>query len=130
MQTQCLAAIKADVVWDDMHALSHRVAIAGLLKLGILRGDAAEIYKAGTSVAFYPHGLGHYLGLDTHDTGGKPNYIDRNRMFRYLRVRGKVPKNAVVTVEPGVSFDGLEYSRYEMTVVLTVGVDLLLQVHP
>ena len=40
-------------------------AIEGLLKLGILQGDKDDILKTRTSVAFFPHGLGHYLGMDT-----------------------------------------------------------------
>lgn len=41
------------------------VAIEGLLKLGVLQGDKEDILKTRTSVAFFPHGLGHYLGMDT-----------------------------------------------------------------
>ena len=55
-------------------------------------------------MAFFPHGLGHYLGMDTHDTGGNPNPQDSDKMFRYLRIRGKVPEDSVVTVEPGIYF--------------------------
>jgi hypothetical protein len=50
-----------------------RAAIEGLLKLGILQGDKEDILKTRTSVAFFPHGLGHYLGMDTV------------RLFSYLR---------------------------------------------
>jgi hypothetical protein len=45
--------------------LSYCAAIEGLLKLGILQGDKEDILKTRTSVAFFPHGLGHYLGMDT-----------------------------------------------------------------
>src|SRR6202012_2578814 len=56
MQTECLAMLRAGVVWDDVHEHAHRVAIAGLLKLGVLRGgDVEEILAARTSVAFFPH---------------------------------------------------------------------------
>lgn len=96
--------LKAGVSWDEVHLLAHKVAIDGLLSLGILKGDKEEILKARTSVAFFPHGLGHYLGMDTHDTGGHPNYEDKDRLFRYLRVRGNLPEGSVVTVEPGVCF--------------------------
>lgn len=73
--------------------------------------------RSQVSVAFYPHGLGHYLGEDTHgklnkqwselyltfiDTGGNPNYEDKDSMFKYLRVRGTLPAGCVITVEPGV----------------------------
>ncbi|ORX98112.1 putative Xaa-Pro aminopeptidase [Clohesyomyces aquaticus] len=104
MQKQCIAALKADVLWDDVHLLAHKIAIDGLLSLGILCGSADEILTARTSVAFFPHGLGHYLGMDTHDTGGNPNYQDPDPMFRYLRVRGKLPADSVITVEPGIYF--------------------------
>jgi Xaa-Pro dipeptidase len=95
--------LKAGALWDDIHLTAHEIAIEGLLKLGILKGDKEEILKARTSVAFFPHGLGHYLGMDTHDTGGHANYQDKDTMFRYLRVRGNVPAGSVITVEPGVS---------------------------
>ncbi|CAI7653733.1 unnamed protein product [Penicillium bialowiezense] len=104
MQIKCIDELKAGVRWDDVHALAHRIAIAGLLKLGILRGSAEELFEKRVSVAFFPHGLGHYLGMDTHDTGGNPNYEDKDRMFRYLRVRGHLPAGSVVTVEPGIYF--------------------------
>ncbi|PVI06293.1 putative Xaa-Pro aminopeptidase [Periconia macrospinosa] len=105
MQKQCIAGLRAGILWDSVHELAHKIAINGLLKLGILRnGTADEIFAARTSVAFFPHGLGHYLGMDTHDTGGNPNYADTDKMFRYLRVRGTVPAGSVVTVEPGIYF--------------------------
>ncbi|OAL48005.1 putative Xaa-Pro aminopeptidase [Pyrenochaeta sp. DS3sAY3a] len=104
MQKQCIDALKAGVVWDSIHELAHRIAIDGLLALGILKGDAKAIFTARTSVAFFPHGLGHYLGMDTHDTGGNANYADKDSMFRYLRVRGTLPARSVITVEPGIYF--------------------------
>lgn len=104
MQEESLALVRAGVRWEDVHLRAHAVAIDGLLRLGILRGEETEIAAAGTSVAFFPHGLGHYLGLDTHDTGGNPDYHDSNRLMRYLRVRGPLPAGSIVTVEPGIYF--------------------------
>ncbi|KAH7382629.1 putative Xaa-Pro aminopeptidase [Phaeosphaeria sp. MPI-PUGE-AT-0046c] len=104
MQKQCINALKAGVVWDSIHELAHKIAIKGLLDLGIMKGDAEQIFKARTSVAFFPHGLGHYLGMDTHDTGGNADYADKDSMFRYLRVRGTLPARSVITVEPGIYF--------------------------
>lgn len=103
MQSECIALLKDGVLWDDVHAEAHRIAIRGLLALGILRGSEDELFEKRVSVAFFPHGLGHYLGMDTHDTGGNPNYEDEDRMFRFLRVRGHLPAGSVITVEPGVS---------------------------
>jgi Xaa-Pro dipeptidase len=105
MQKASIAMIKAGVKWEDVHLEAHRVAVAGLLKIGILQGGTVdEIIDSRTSVAFFPHGLGHYLGMDTHDTGGNPNYKDEDPMFKYLRVRGTLPAGSVITVEPGVYF--------------------------
>lgn len=104
MQDVAFTMLHANMLWDDVHAETHRVAIRGLKKAGILIGEEEELFKSRVSVAFYPHGLGHYLGMDTHDTGGHANYNDEDSMFKYLRVRGRVPAGAVITVEPGVYF--------------------------
>jgi Xaa-Pro dipeptidase len=42
--------------------------------------------------------------MDTHDSGGDPNYADKDIMFRYLRKRGTLPERSVITVEPGIYF--------------------------
>ncbi|KAL8976488.1 MAG: hypothetical protein Q9177_006848, partial [Variospora cf. flavescens] len=103
MQEAAYALLKAGVEWETLHLRAHEVAVAGLLRLGILRnGTPEELLRERISVAFFPHGLGHYLGMDTHDTGGGADYADPDRMFRYLRIRGRVPEGSVVTVEPGV----------------------------
>lgn len=104
MQHVCIDMLKEGVVWDQVHLKAHAVAIDGLLKLGILQGSKEDILKSRTSVAFFPHGLGHYLGMDTHDTGGHPNYEDKDDIFKYLRVRGALPAGSIITVEPGVCF--------------------------
>jgi len=102
MQDASFGMLKAGVQWEDVHLRAHEVAIDGLLGLGILKGEKKGLLERRTSVAFFPHGLGHYLGMDTHDTGGNPNHEDQDTMFKYLRVRGRLPEGSVVTVEPGL----------------------------
>lgn len=126
MQNESIGMLKEGVRWDDVHEHAHRVAIDGLLGLGILKGDREEIFKSRTSVAFFPHGLGHYLGMDTHDTGGDPNYADKDTMFRYLRKRGTLPTGAVITVEPGVSSP---HFLLRLRKSDNIDPDLLLQIH-
>ena len=64
MQEECLGMLKAGVQWEDVHVRAHEIAIEGLLALGILKGGSKkDIFERGTSVAFFPHGLGHYLGM-------------------------------------------------------------------
>jgi Xaa-Pro dipeptidase len=106
MQSECMKMIKAGVLWEDVHMKAHTVAAAGLQSLGILRKDVTldKIVESKVTCRFFPHGLGHYLGMDTHDVGGNANYEDEDEYFRYLRVRGTVPAGAVITNEPGVYF--------------------------
>lgn len=67
MQEDTTNTLKEGILWDDVHLHAHRIAIDGLLELGILKGDKDEILKNRTSVAFFPHGLGHYLGMVNRD---------------------------------------------------------------
>jgi Xaa-Pro dipeptidase len=105
MQTQVMEKIKPGVLWDDLHFLSHKVLIKHFVKLGLFHnGTEEDIFNSKVSAWFYPHGLGHLLGMDTHDVGGCPNYEDENILLRYLRLRRKLQKGMVVTDEPGIYF--------------------------
>lgn len=106
MQTETMSRVKPGVAWEELHLLAHRILIDALLEWGVFKKEftAAELYDAGASAAFYPHGLGHMLGLDTHDTAGHADYDDPDVKLRYLRIRRKLGAGMVVTVEPGCYF--------------------------
>ncbi|ODV98251.1 hypothetical protein PACTADRAFT_48044 [Pachysolen tannophilus NRRL Y-2460] len=106
MQKQAFAQIKPGVLWDDIHILAHKILIKHFLRMGIFKSQFTEneIFESAASVIFFPHGLGHLLGMDTHDVGGLPNYEDPNPMLRYLRIRRPLQEGMVVTDEPGVYF--------------------------
>ena len=93
MQTQCISSLKPGIRFVDVHILAHQIAIEGLLELGILHnGSAREILMAGTSAAFFPHGLGHHVGLEVHDVSGVP--VSAN-CWGHLEHRADVAANAV-----------------------------------
>lgn len=60
------------ICWLDMHKLAERVELEELTKAGLLKGDVEEMMKVHMGAVFMPHGLGHFMGLDTHDVGGYP----------------------------------------------------------
>ncbi|QPG73377.1 hypothetical protein FOA43_000687 [Brettanomyces nanus] len=106
MQKQVLDGIKPGVSWDHLHLLAHKVMIKHFLNLGLfINGTEEEIFDSKVSVWFFPHGLGHLIGLDTHDVGGYPNYDDPDIRLRWLRLRRKLLPGMVVTDEPGVYFN-------------------------
>ncbi|CAN6663334.1 hypothetical protein TRVA0_035S00232 [Trichomonascus vanleenenianus] len=106
MHNQTMSKVAPGTSWDELHKLSHKVLIKHFLELGIFNnGTEDEIFESRVSTAFYPHGLGHLLGLDTHDCGGKPNYEDPDPMLRFLRLRRDLQESMVVTVEPGCYFN-------------------------
>jgi Xaa-Pro aminopeptidase len=64
----------------DLHMRAHEIAVDGLLELGILHnGSREEILRAGTSAAFFPHGLGHFIGLEVHDVSDIPLGVPFNQ---------------------------------------------------
>ncbi|GAB1738977.1 hypothetical protein NU219Hw_g3745t1 [Hortaea werneckii] len=73
IQEACIAQLRPGKAFIEIAALSRRMTLEGLLKLGILKGDVEEIEKRGTVSGFFPHGLGHHVGLDVHDVSPVPH---------------------------------------------------------
>ncbi|CCH59868.1 hypothetical protein TBLA_0C00520 [Henningerozyma blattae CBS 6284] len=107
MQSQAMEKIKPGASWEDLHVLAHKVLIKHFLELGIFKKEYSEeeLYKRKVSCGFYPHGLGHLLGLDVHDVAGNANYEDPDPIFVFLRLRRKLQEGMVVTNEPGCYFN-------------------------
>ncbi|KAJ2779169.1 hypothetical protein GGI15_003960 [Coemansia interrupta] len=106
VQKTVIAACGPGKQWEDMHMLSNRVAAQGLIKLGILRGSLDEILEKHVVGYFMPHGIGHLIGIDTHDVGGYPRGVERINVpgLRYLRARREMLPRMAFTVEPGLYF--------------------------
>ncbi|SCU81036.1 LANO_0B01816g1_1 [Lachancea nothofagi CBS 11611] len=114
MQTQVMSEIKPGVSWEKLHLLAHRVLIKRFVKLGIFKSKFSEdeIMSRKASLSFFPHGLGHLLGLDTHDVGGHANYNDPDPLLQYLRLRRPLQEGMIVTNEPGIYFNPFLIKEY------------------
>lgn len=106
------AAIEACVPgarYRDIHMATCRAMTAGLVDLGIFSGDPDELVADNAHTLFFPHGLGHLLGLDVHDMedlGDRAGYAPgrtRSDAFgtAYLRMDRDLTPGMMLTIEPG-----------------------------
>lgn len=119
-QRAVLAHMQPGAAWPDCHRLAEREIIAALVGMGLLKSptplpDLAgendafieELSKAGLGAVFFPHGLGHLIGCDTHDVGG---YLDGTPTrlpgpgLSKLRTARLLEAGMVLTNEPGCYF--------------------------
>lgn len=97
----------------DVHRDACLSLVRGLKEVGIMRGDPAEAVSAGAQALFFPHGLGHMIGLDVHDMEGlgedRVGYgpgMRRSSQFGLasLRLAKELKPGMVHSVEPGIYF--------------------------
>lgn len=79
-----LSRVKPGVCWVDMHKLAERVELEELCGAGLLRGDVEEMLQARLGAVFFPHGLGHFMGIDVHDVGGYPEVSNSESVFLFF----------------------------------------------
>jgi Xaa-Pro aminopeptidase len=112
-QQKAIRAIRPGVRYRDIHLATARTMALGLKELGLMKGNIDEAVAAGAHALFFPHGLGHMLGLDVHDMEslgedfvGYDSTIERSDQFglAYLRLARKLQPGFVLTVEPGIYF--------------------------
>jgi Xaa-Pro aminopeptidase len=91
--------------WRDVHRTAALAIGDGLARCGILRGDPESLVDSGAVSLFFPHGVGHLLGLGVRDAAG-PLRERREDPPPYPNLRIDLPleQGMVVTVEPGVYF--------------------------
>lgn len=100
-------AMKPGVVWLDMQTLAYRILLARLTQGGLLTGELEAQMAVNLGATFMPHGLGHMLGIDTHDVGGYPSGgAQRPTLPGYasLRTTRALQQGMFLTVEPGCYF--------------------------
>ena len=105
--------VKPGVINKDIHLSAALVIAEGLKGLGIMKGNMKEAVQSGAHALFFPHGLGHMLGLDVHDMEnlgekyvGYDESVSRSEQFgfSYLRMGKPLKEGFVLTIEPGIYF--------------------------
>eukprot|EP00388_Colpodella_angusta_P005225 GDKJ01016298.1.p1 GENE.GDKJ01016298.1~~GDKJ01016298.1.p1 ORF type:complete len:513 (+),score=115.88 GDKJ01016298.1:30-1568(+) len=97
------------VNWLECHKLAEKVILQHLIAGGVLKGDEAELDEmidAGLGAVFMPHGLGHFLGMRTHDVGGFTEQFKRATRvgLNYCRTSRDLLEGMYITLEPGCYF--------------------------
>ncbi len=109
VQLGAIDGVREGVRYLDLHRLAGRRMGEGLVDLGILKGRADDLYARGAVAVFFPHGLGHLLGLDVHDMedlGDRAGYDAGSSRSEKpgesaLRLDRVLARDQVVTIEPG-----------------------------
>jgi len=106
VQQSAIATAKPGVEYKDLHLAACTRIAAGLRDLGLLKGSPAGLVERDAHALFFPHGLGHMLGLSTHDAGGCLAGRTPSDRFglKWLRADLPLEPGYVVTVEPGIYF--------------------------
>ena len=108
-----IAALKPGISYKDVHLNAAKIIAQGLKDLGLMQGDIDEAVAQGAHAMFFPHGLGHMIGLDVHDMEdlgeqyvGYSETVERSTQFgtAYLRLGRALEAGFVLTVEPGIYF--------------------------
>ncbi len=112
-ETESIKMIKPGIKYREIHFAAARIIADGLKEIGFMKGDMGKAVNAGAHTLFFPHGLGHMLGLDVHDMEGlgedNVGYDEntkRSDQFgtAYLRLGKELQAGYVITVEPGLYF--------------------------
>jgi Xaa-Pro aminopeptidase len=95
-QKECVAMARPGKTLKDIHEHAVEVLTEELKRLKVLKGTTSSLIKSGAYRPYYPHGTGHWLGMDVHDVG---RYYEQT----YANSR-KLKPGMVFTVEPGLYF--------------------------
>ena len=112
MHLESVKALRPGIPYMDVYDLSARVMVDGLKELGLMKGNTEDAVREGAHALFYPHGLGHMMGLDVHDMenlgevwvgyDGQPKSTQFGRKSQRLAI--PLRPGFVHTVEPGIYF--------------------------
>jgi Xaa-Pro dipeptidase len=107
MELAIVAKVKAGIDYRDLHVGTHKMLADVLVDAELASGDPDTLLETGVTSAFFPHGLGHLLGIQVHDVGGHQenesgNIIDPPSGHPFLRLTRVLVEDMVLTIEPGL----------------------------
>ncbi|MBN1416223.1 MAG: aminopeptidase P family protein [Bacteroidales bacterium] len=112
-ELEAISKIQPGIPYRDVHMHAAATIAEGIKDLGLLKGNVDDILSCGAHALFFPHGIGHMMGLDVHDMEdlgekyvGYGDEFQRSEQFglAYLRMARRLEKGFVITVEPGIYF--------------------------
>jgi len=104
-----VAGLKPGVSYVDLHIATYREIAQVLAEFGFINVNADTAVESGIVSTFFPHGLGHHLGLQVHDMGGfmadeRGTHINAPEKHAFLRTSRTIEAGQVFTIEPGLYF--------------------------
>jgi len=107
MQRDIISQVQAGVDYRDLHLKTHTMLATVLNDAELATGDPGTLLETGVTSAFFPHGLGHLLGVQVHDVGGfmeneGGTTIDPPSGHPFLRLTRVLEEDMVLTIEPGL----------------------------
>lgn len=108
-QLEMADQVRPGLDYREFHIDAHRLVAKILHEMDLVSMDPQEMVETGVSGKFFPHGIGHYIGLQVHDVGGfssdrEGSPIPRPEGHPYLRLTRKIEPRQVFTIEPGLYF--------------------------
>lgn len=110
---ETIKATRPGIANRELHMMAAHIIASGLKDIGLMKGNVEDAVKAGAHAMFFPHGLGHMMGLDVHDMEGLgENNVGYDGEYKrsdqfgtaFLRMGRKHQPGFVFTIEPGIYF--------------------------
>jgi Xaa-Pro aminopeptidase len=98
-QMEVIKSVRPGARLGDLHMKACEILTEGLVGLGLLKGKVPDLLKTDAFKRFYPHGTGHWLGMDVHDVGLYRNPAGESRPLQ---------AGMIFTVEPGLYFQSYD----------------------
>jgi len=107
LQRELVAEVKVGVDFALLHLQCHNKIADLLIEVNVAKGSPEALIESGVTSAFYPHGLGHLLGIQVHDVGGHSRddsgaLIEAPDGHPFLRLTRMLQADQVLTIEPGL----------------------------